>query len=39
MLADKKRKKLLGGKDTTQVSKVEIFLIPKLNEDKIKLKQ
>lgn len=39
MLADKKRKKMLGGKETTQVSKVEIFLLPKVNEDKIKLKQ
>ena len=39
MLADKKRKKLLGGKDTAQVSKVEIFLLPKVDESKIKLKK
>jgi hypothetical protein len=34
-LAEKKRKKLLGGIDASQVSKVEIFLIPKVSEAKI----
>lgn len=32
MLAEKKRKKLLGDKDPSQVSKVEIFLIPKVSQ-------
>jgi len=30
-LADKKRQKLLGNKDLSLISKVEIFLIPKLS--------
>ena len=38
LLADKKRKKLLGDKDPTLVSKVEIFLIPKINQAKIEAK-
>ncbi len=38
-LAEKKRKKLLGGKDASQVSKVEIFLIPKVSEAKIQEKK
>lgn len=38
LLADKKRKKLLGDKDLTLVSKVEIFLIPKINQAKIEAK-
>ena len=38
LLADKKRKKLLGDKDPTLVSKVEIFLIPKVNQAKIDAK-
>lgn len=38
LLAEKKRKKLLGNKDPSLVSKVEIFLIPKLNQAKIEAK-
>jgi hypothetical protein len=38
LLAEKKRKKLLNGVDSNQVSKVEIFLIPKVSEAKMKEK-
>lgn len=38
-LADKKRTKLLGGIDVSQVKQVDIFLIPKLNQAKIDAKK
>ena len=38
-MAEKKRKKLLGDKDPTLVSKVEIFLIPKVSQAKIDAKK
>ena len=39
ILAEKKRQKLLGGVDTSQVTKVDIFLIPKLDQAKIEAKK
>ena len=38
-LAEKKRQKLLGGIDTSQVERVDIFLIPKINQAKIEAKK
>ncbi|TNV85929.1 hypothetical protein FGO68_gene4527 [Halteria grandinella] len=38
-LADKKRTKLLGGVDPSQVTKVDIFLIPKVDQSKIEAKK
>lgn len=38
-LAEKKRTKMLGGVDPSQVKKVDIFLIPKLDQSKIDAKK
>lgn len=39
MLAERKRQKLLGGKDSSEVKQVDIFLLPKVDPAKIEAKK